>query len=243
MSTAPPTSRRRTLLIAAATVVSLPLVGAVASAAAPDGELIHGCIGRDGTLRVIDPSSSDRRLRACTDQETAISWNQEGPQGDTGAQGPAGDPGPAGPPGEKGDPGDPGPAGPVGERGAAGPAGPPGATGPAGPIGATGPAGPAGPQGEAGPAGPAGPAGVIGDVTVRGGHMVDVAVLANAPYARHSYGISCLAGEQMVSGGFDATGTVMVQTSRPDGNGWRIVYQSGPYGGQVTVYVVCADVG
>ena len=35
MTTAPTTSRRRTLLIAAA----------------PDGEPIHGCLGRDGDLR------------------------------------------------------------------------------------------------------------------------------------------------------------------------------------------------
>ena len=73
--------------------------------------------------------------------------------------------------------------------------------------------------------------------------MSPVSVIPDAPYARHSASITCLAGEQMISGGFDATGTVIVQTSRPDANGWRLAYQSGQFGGQIGVYVVCADIG
>ena len=109
--------RRRAVLLAATAAVAVPLAG-VAYAAVPDADgLIHGCIGRDGTLRVVDPTAADRRLSACTDRETAISWNQEGPQGVQG---------PPGAQGEKGDPGAQGPAGPQGPPGVAGPAGPAG---------------------------------------------------------------------------------------------------------------------
>ena len=82
-------------------------VGAVAAGAAyaaiPDGAgVIHGCYtNRGGILRVIDPSAGTR----CTSLETAISWSQQGPKGDTGA------PGPAGPPGAQGQQG---PAGTIG---------------------------------------------------------------------------------------------------------------------------------
>jgi hypothetical protein len=58
--------------------------------------MIHGCYSaKDGTLRVID---MDAR-QACAKSETALSWNQTGPQG---AQGPAGATGPAGPQGPAG---------------------------------------------------------------------------------------------------------------------------------------------
>ena len=117
MGTDRTTSRRRTLLVAAAAVVSLPLVGAAASAAGTDGELISGCIARDGTLRVVDPASADRKLRACTDRETAIWWNQEGPQGEPGIPGPQGVPGSPGATGQQGERGPQGPSGPSGVSG------------------------------------------------------------------------------------------------------------------------------
>jgi hypothetical protein len=119
---------RRTVVIAAATVVVLPMAGAVASAAVPDSDMgvIDGCYDRSGQLRVIDPQARDRRDRECTNRETAISWNQEGPQGAQGLPGADGAPGPAGesgPQGEKGDPGPQGPAGPAGPQGPAGESG------------------------------------------------------------------------------------------------------------------------
>ena len=60
---------------------------------------------------------------ACKAKETAITWNQTGPQGVPGA------PGAQGPPGELGAKGDPGQAGPQGPAGPAGPAGPQGPAG------------------------------------------------------------------------------------------------------------------
>lgn len=82
------------------------VVGTVAYAAIPDGNgVIHGCYdGRTGVLRVVDTSTS----QTCRTNETALDWNQTGPQG------------PAGPAGA---------AGPQGETGATGPAGPAGADG------------------------------------------------------------------------------------------------------------------
>jgi len=94
------------------TVALVAALGGGAYAAIPgeDGE-IDGCYdNRQGQLRVIDPSTG----AACNKNETAISWNQKGPKGDTGPQGDAGPqgetgpPGPAGPQGETGPKGDPG---------------------------------------------------------------------------------------------------------------------------------------
>lgn len=66
----------------------------VARADIPDGGVINGCYNaRTGLLRVIDTSAH----QSCTSGETAISWNQTGPQGAVGPQGPAGPTGPAGP--------------------------------------------------------------------------------------------------------------------------------------------------
>ena len=64
-----------------------------------DDGRIHGCylthqneLERQGNLRVVGDASQ------CKDSETAISWNQQGLPGPSGAQGPRGDPGPAAPP-------------------------------------------------------------------------------------------------------------------------------------------------
>ena len=111
------------LAVAVAALV-LALAG-VAWATIPDSSgVIHGCyrsqpglgfLGpRKGALRVIDPSAGGK----CTVGETAIQWNQTGPQG---------------PQGPKGDTGATGPQGATGATGAQGPQGPTGATGPAGP--------------------------------------------------------------------------------------------------------------
>src|SRR5688500_4540163 len=80
--------RGRTVVVCAVAVVAVPLGGA-AWAAVPEGEtnVIHACYSREGALRVIDTSSGDRRLNQCTSKETALSWNQEGPQGESGLPG------------------------------------------------------------------------------------------------------------------------------------------------------------
>ena len=62
---------------------------ALASIPGQDG-MIHGCYNTtNGSLRVVDDSAS------CKTHETAIQWNQTGPQGPQGVPGPAGPPGPA----------------------------------------------------------------------------------------------------------------------------------------------------
>jgi len=118
-------SRRRRWQMAAGALVGVAAlaVGGMALATIPGGSgVIHGCYNDvNGGLRVVDDGTT------CKDRETAIQWNQLGPQGPQGLPGPAG------------------PAGPPGASGLAGPAGPAGAQGPAGPEG------PAGPQGARGP--------------------------------------------------------------------------------------------
>jgi hypothetical protein len=97
--------KRWTALGIAAIVV---VAAGTAYATIPDGGgVIHGCLAKDGSLTVIDPSAGDK----CGKRETAISWNQTGPPG---------------PPGPVGTPGAPGAAGPIGP---AGPAGAPGTSG------------------------------------------------------------------------------------------------------------------
>src|SRR6516165_11143520 len=77
-------------------IASLALVVAVVQAAIPDPSgVIHACYRANGNLRLVDKSN-------CTSSETALSWNQTGPQGAPGAPGPAGAPGPQGQPGSPG---------------------------------------------------------------------------------------------------------------------------------------------
>jgi hypothetical protein len=96
-------------------VVSLAIVVVAAvQAAIPDPSgAIHACYRSNGNLRLVDKSG-------CTSSETALTWNQTGPQGPAGAPGPQGAPGPAGPPGP---------------QGATEPQGQPGTTNPAGVAG------------------------------------------------------------------------------------------------------------
>ena len=88
-------------------------VGAVAVGAIPGSDkVIHACYLSSnpqgaqfsyGALRVIDPSLSGQDVPtdeyACNQNETAISWNQQGPPGPVG---PTGKPGPAGASGQAG---------------------------------------------------------------------------------------------------------------------------------------------
>ncbi len=120
---------RRTLVLSTMTVLFMSII-AFASIPGANG-IIYGCYSNsNGSLRVIDNSTAQ-----CKSNETALNFNQTGPQG------PQGVPGATGPQGLKGDTGLTGPAGPVG------PAGVPGLQGPQGPQGATGATGAAGPQG------------------------------------------------------------------------------------------------
>src|SRR5712692_5321354 len=107
----------------------LIISGAIAVASIPDSSgMINGCFkAANGQLRVIDPATE-----SCLPSETAISWNQTGPQGPTG---PTGSQGPVGPTGA---------TGPQGLQGIAGTAGPQGPKGDSGATGATGAQGPPG---------------------------------------------------------------------------------------------------
>ena len=95
-------------IVVAVAALVFALAGA-AWAAIPDasGEF-HGCVNnRTGVLRVIDPSKTGFAGQCIIHRhgETAITWNQTGPQGpkgDTGSQGPAGPQGSQGPQGPQG---------------------------------------------------------------------------------------------------------------------------------------------
>jgi type VI protein secretion system component Hcp len=115
---------------------------------------ISACVTPAGNLRVVEPGD------ACRDNETLLTWNDQGPIGLPGPQGVAG------PIGPQGEPGPGGPAGPIGPQGAPGPQGDPGETGPqgdVGPAGAPGANGATGPKGEPGPKGDPGEAGPQGE--------------------------------------------------------------------------------
>jgi hypothetical protein len=104
--------------LAAVIALAIPLLvigTAHASAqipAAGGAGVIDGCVDKHGNLRIIDTSTT-----SCNSNETAVEWNQTGPQG---LQGPQGDAGPVGPSG---------PQGPAGAQGSAGPQGPAGVSG------------------------------------------------------------------------------------------------------------------
>lgn len=116
--TVPGTPLRSLLL---ALLIVAPAGGAVAvSQASHDGDVIRGCVRKDGHLRLATAKSP------CRKNERRISWSVRGPQGEPGPQGPAGPAGPAGADGAPGSQGPQGPAGPQGERGPKGPKGDPG---------------------------------------------------------------------------------------------------------------------
>src|SRR6266508_3793074 len=90
---------RRTTTLIIGIVVGAALWG-TALAAIPDaGGVIHGCYKpSDEKLRVIDTEAG----RTCASNETALSWNQTGPQGPTGPTGATGASGATGPQGPAG---------------------------------------------------------------------------------------------------------------------------------------------
>ena len=79
---------RRTLVVAMAAAVSLAVAAISLGAIPGSSETISGCYAKsNGSLRVIDAESG---ASCVSNKETALSWNQQGPQGLPGPQGPAG---------------------------------------------------------------------------------------------------------------------------------------------------------
>lgn len=91
-------SRRTQFVFLAGAAFSL--LSIIAYASIPDSNgVIHGCYKTsNGSIRVIDSPAVQCDPR----NETAISWNQTGPQGPAGEVGPEGPPGPEGPAGPQG---------------------------------------------------------------------------------------------------------------------------------------------
>src|SRR6266511_3949045 len=84
---------RRAILLVLSTVIVLSVAGVALGAIPDSGGVIHSCNKTaDGQLRVVDTEGGEK----CRESETALVWNQTGPQGPQGPQGPEG---PAGPPG------------------------------------------------------------------------------------------------------------------------------------------------
>jgi hypothetical protein len=73
-----------------------------------DTSLIHACVAKDGTIRIIGANVT------CKGNETALDWNIQGPQGLPGSQGIQGIQGIQGPPGDDGEDGATGETGPRG---------------------------------------------------------------------------------------------------------------------------------
>jgi len=125
---------RSNICVVAIVALVMGFVGAglatLASAHGGDTNLIHACLNPgNGTIYVVGANQS------CSQNQTPLDWNIQGPQGLPGPQGPAG------------------------------PQGPVGATGPIGPVGLQGPTGSQGPQGAQGAQGPVGPAAPGGFIT------------------------------------------------------------------------------
>jgi hypothetical protein len=94
--------KRLWIVVLSAIGLGLTAGAGVATAAIPDsGGVIHGCYDRAGALRVIDTATTP----GCSRRETALNWNQTGPEGPqraAGPGGPTGATGATGPPGTNG---------------------------------------------------------------------------------------------------------------------------------------------
>ena len=109
---------RRGQRVLTLSTMAILFTGIIAFASIPGGDgVIHSCYLKNGGLRVIDSTEQ------CKSNETALNFNQTGPQGPQGPAGPIG------------------PKGPQGLQGLQGLQGPQGTTGATGDTGATGPAG------------------------------------------------------------------------------------------------------
>ena len=115
---------RRAWRFAAAATLAVGIGAGVAysSSSRSSATTLTACVkANDGAMRLVSSAS------ACRNNESAVTWNAEGPQGVAGPVGPQGPQGPQGPKGDKGDTGDTGATGPQGPKGDTGPAGPAGA--------------------------------------------------------------------------------------------------------------------
>jgi hypothetical protein len=115
-------SRRiRVFTIVASALFGVTAIGFGAAVASESHTTVNACyVTNSGVLRIVEDRAH------CRAGETAISWNQTGPQGPPGPAGPQGETGPEGPVGPQGQQGEIGPAGPQGEQGVPGPVGPAG---------------------------------------------------------------------------------------------------------------------
>jgi type VI secretion system secreted protein Hcp len=108
------TGSRWPLMVGLSTAAALGAGAALAIGSIPDSNgVITGCYVTNpvidefgpqpyGSLRVIDPTdttNTDTNAYGCSAAEATITWNQQGPPGQTGPQGPPGQTGPQGPPG------------------------------------------------------------------------------------------------------------------------------------------------
>jgi hypothetical protein len=229
------------LVVVVTALVSAGIAVAVTSNGYTDAAgVYHGCVNSvNGNMRVVLPSD------VCKNNEVAIDWNQQGPQGlqgpkgDTGAQGPKGDTG------AQGLKGDTGPQGLQGVKGETGPQGLQGLKGDTGPPGPQGPQGLQGAKGDTGATGPQGPPGPGTNLSV-----IEVAKdVSVGPLSSQWLDVQCPSDRTVISGGFrtfnvtvDASlhsgGTWGLFTPSGQGNGW-LVHTSSVIGGNVTVTANC----
>jgi hypothetical protein len=79
---------RRGVLLVVAAVGLLVAGGAAYATIADSGGVLTACrLNSNGSLRLIDPSSSSGPLSHCTANETQVSWNQDGQPGAAGKDG------------------------------------------------------------------------------------------------------------------------------------------------------------
>lgn len=248
----------RNRVVGFAMLVAIVVAGGVAYASIPASNgTLHGCYrtaGGDnqGQLRIVENASN------CRNNETPLTFNQQGvagPAGPTGATGPTGAAGatgatgPAGPKGDKGDKGDAGAAGATGATGATGPAGAngtqgltgdTGATGPPGPAGATGQPGAKGDTGNPGPTGPTGSSGLSGVEYVTAHVDIGINVTDSAI-------AMCTGTKHVIGGGFSAQRDIDVHYSQPflSNNAWMVTGNrpqvSLPGPATLTAYAICAN--
>lgn len=74
-----------------ALAIVLFLLAILLATSSAHAQIIHACAHKQpGVLRLVSDAAQ------CTQNESAVSWNQEGPQGEKGGQGEPGEPGPPG---------------------------------------------------------------------------------------------------------------------------------------------------
>ena len=216
--------------VVVAGAVALIVTAAAGFAAAGTGGLIYACVNNSsGTLKIV--SASDN----CQGNWTALSWNQSGVAGATGAQGPKGDTGLTGAQGLKGDTGLTGAQGLKGDTGLTGATGSQGIQGPAGATGSQGIQGPAGATGSQGIQGPAG----AGATVTRFDQSYSINAGQNTRFTKY-----CPAGSQMTGGAawVNDGSKAVIEISRPSpsGDGWEgqagFVFGYVSSGYNITVY-------